>query len=417
MSLHAAASAERHDTPVAGTPAGTEAPAHRPSVAPAPKTRGRVLVVDDEPSTRRAIRMGVEASGYEVETAYDGTTALKLFTSGRPFDVVVSDVSMPNMDGVDLLREIRRTDYDIPVILVTGSPDDRCARDAVENGALMYLVKPLDFRLLDQMIAHAMQLHRLARIKRIAWEHLGVTGDRIGDRGALDGRFRAALEKLWIAFQPIVRWHDQSVVGYEALVRSDEETMRDPGSLIAAAERLGKTTLLGRTIRSRIAESIPNAPGDAMIFVNLHPEDLRDELLLSDADPLRPFAERIVLEITEREALDRIDDLSRRIDRLRFMGYRIAVDDLGAGYAGLNSFAQLKPWVVKIDMALVRGIDTDPVRYNIVRAVLSLCQEIGVQVIGEGVETEAERQTLGSLGCELQQGYMYARPARGFATA
>ena len=154
-----------------------------------------------------------------------------------------------------------------------------------------------------------------------------------------------------------------------------------------------------------------------MIFVNLHPEDLRDELLLSDADPLRPFAERIVLEITEREALDRIDDLSRRIDRLRFMGYRIAVDDLGAGYAGLNSFAQLKPWVVKIDMALVRGIDTDPVRYNIVRAVLSLCQEIGVQVIGEGVETEAERQTLGSLGCELQQGYKYARPARGFATA
>ena len=106
MSLHAAASAERHDTPVAGTPAGTEAPAHRPSVAPAPKTRGRVLVVDDEPSTRRAIRMGVEASGYEVETAYDGTTALKLFTSGRPYDVVVSDVSMPNMDGVDLLASL-----------------------------------------------------------------------------------------------------------------------------------------------------------------------------------------------------------------------------------------------------------------------------------------------------------------------
>ncbi len=91
------------------------------------------------------------------------------------------------------------------------------------------------------------------------------------------------------------------------------------------------------------------------------------------------------------------------------------MDDLGAGYAGLSSFAELKPAVVKLDASLTHDIDKSPIRRKIVQAVRSLCVEMGVELVAEGVETEEERQTLGFLGCRYQQGFLYARPGRGFA--
>ncbi len=99
----------------------------------------------------------------------------------------------------------------------------------------------------------------------------------------------------------------------------------------------------------------------------------------------------MVLEITERAALDRIHELQSRVTRLRALGYRIAIDDLGAGYAGLTSFAQLEPEVVKVDMSLVRGIDSSAVKQKLVRSIIALCTELGIQLVAEGIETPAER--------------------------
>ena len=102
---------------------------------------------------------------------------------------------------------------------------------------------------------------------------------------------------------------------------------------------------------------------------------------------------------------------SRRLDS------EIAIDDLGAGYAGLSSFTQLEPDVAKLDMSLVRGIDTDTRRRSIVRSMKQLCSELGILVVAEGVETVAERDTLDDLGCDLLQGYLFAKPCRGFEAA
>ena len=102
--------------------------------------------------------------------------------------------------------------------------------------------------------------------------------------------------------------------------------------------------------------------------------------------------------------------------RLRKFGYRIAIDDLGAGYAGLTSFAQLEPEVVKVDMSLVRGIDSSPVKQKLVRSIIALCTELGIQLVAEGIETPAERDTLVGLGGDLCQGYLFAKPGRGFPT-
>jgi EAL domain-containing protein (putative c-di-GMP-specific phosphodiesterase class I) len=109
--------------------------------------------------------------------------------------------------------------------------------------------------------------------------------------------------------------------------------------------------------------------------------------------------------------------VTSRVARLRDIGFRIAVDDIGAGYAGLSSIAQLEPDVVKIDMAMVRHIDVEPTKQKLVSAMAKLCQEMNVRVIAEGVETTAERDTLAALGCDLMQGYFFARPSLPFPEA
>jgi EAL domain-containing protein (putative c-di-GMP-specific phosphodiesterase class I) len=124
-----------------------------------------------------------------------------------------------------------------------------------------------------------------------------------------------------------------------------------------------------------------------------------------------------VLEITERASLERISDVRGRIRKLRDLGYRIAVDDLGAGYAGLSSFSQLEPDIAKLDMSLVRGIDSSPRKASIVRSMISVCKgELGTQVVCEGVETEKERDALAGLGAELLQGYLFGKPGPRFRT-
>ena len=107
----------------------------------------------------------------------------------------------------------------------------------------------------------------------------------------------------------------------------------------------------------------------------------------------------------------------QRIDKLRGLGYRIAVDDLGAGYAGLASFARLRPDVVKLDMSLVRALDTDPIRRKLVGSLTRASHDLGIQVVAEGIETEAERDAVAALEVDLLQGYLLGRPARAFASA
>ncbi len=114
--------------------------------------------------------------------------------------------------------------------------------------------------------------------------------------------------------------------------------------------------------------------------------------------------------MTERAALHGLGDIPGCLKKLRSLGYRVAVDDLGAGYAGLTSVLQLEPEVIKLDMTLVRGIDTEAPRQSIVRSMVYLCQELGMNVVAEGVETAEERDALAAIGCPLLQGYWFAPP-------
>ena len=230
----------------------------------------------------------------------------------------------------------------------------------------------------------------------------------------MEARFAAALGSLSIVTQPIVSSHSSTVLAYETLVRTEEPTLRNPEILFDVAERIDRTIDLGRAIRRLVAALIPSAPEAAQVFVNLHPSDLGDDELFASDGLLTPYARRVVLEITERAALDEIRALPKRIARLRELGFRIAIDDLGAGYAGLSSFAALEPDVIKADMSLVRGIEASPIKQKLIGAIATLANDLRMHFVAEGIETPAERDCVVSLGAHALQGFLFARPGRGF---
>lgn len=375
--------------------------------------RPRVLVVDDEEALLRAIARTLEQRGFEVWAAPDGDTALRLLQEQR-FDAVLTDIMMPGMTGISLLRAVRERDLEASVVLMTGAPGVESAVAALQYGACGYLTKPTPPDEMARTVRRAVDLTRLARAKRDSFRLLGTGQAEAGDRAGLEVTLDRALNTLWIAYQPIVDARNGALAGYEALLRSNEPALPHPGAVLDAAERLSRLDDVGRTVRRKAPAPMSSTPPHALLFVNLHASDLNDETLSSPSVPLSAMAPRVVLEITERASLDGVTDLRDKVSRLRAMGFRIAVDDLGAGYAGLTSFAQLEPEFVKIDMSLVRDVDKNPIKQKIVRSLSSLCKEMGIIVVAEGIETTEERDVIIELGCDLLQGFLLAKPGRPF---
>lgn len=374
--------------------------------------RGHVLIVDDEPALLRGLARVLGSRGYDVTTAQNGAEAQRTFAHGH-FDLVLTDISMPECDGLQLLQQVRNTDTDIPVVLITGEPSVGTAVKALECGAFHYLTKPVDPKTLDEVVDKAVCLRRMTLMKRQAADLLSRHRAH-ADLQQLQLNFTRALDTLWMAFQPIVHAQSGLVFGYEALLRSAEPTLPHPGAVLDAAEQLNQLDRLGRAIRGSSARPMLDAPSDAALFVNLHTTDLLDPELVSKAAPLSSIAHRVVLEVTERSSIEKISDVRERVGELRRMGFRIAVDDLGAGYAGLTSFALLEPEIVKLDMSLVRDVHKSATRRKLIHSMSALCHDMGMLVVGEGVETVEERDTLIDLGCDLLQGYLFAKPGKPF---
>ncbi len=373
----------------------------------------RVLLAEDEDALRMAITRVLLRAGFDVFEAADGHAALAALDEAE-FDVVVSDINMPGEDGIALLREVTRRDLDLPVVLITGVPSLETAIQAVEHGAHHYLRKPLDHDELRAIVLRAARLHHLAHLKNEALTLTGLPGGRVADLGALEVAFDRAVDRLWIAYQPIVEAGSGVTFGHEALMRTEDDGFPNPGALLDAAERLARVDELSRTVRHLAVPSVVECLDGGNLFLNLHPRDLMDSQLFSRKTRLATIADRTVLEVTERATLEDVRDVRHRVDELRELGFRIAVDDLGAGYAGLTSFASLRPEFVKIDMSLVRSVDADPVRRKLIRSMTEVCHDMDIRVVAEGIETTRECEAVVDCGCDLLQGYLLARPGAPF---
>jgi EAL domain-containing protein (putative c-di-GMP-specific phosphodiesterase class I)/CheY-like chemotaxis protein len=373
---------------------------------------GRVLVVDDDAGIRRVCARVLGSEGWVVTVAEHGRAAIEeVAKAGTQFDCVLSDINMPELDGYGLVSELRHQDEDLPVLLMTGDPSLDGAVKALDHGAISYISKPFQHEALAAAVARAARRHGVARMRRRAESVARALYEP--DKQDLAARLSSALSRSWMAFQPICDVTGRRVFAYEALLRTDEESMRRTDILIATAERLNRVHELGRVVRSEVARVAAEAPSDALLFVNVHGLELDDEQLFAEDSPLSKIAHRVVLEITERTGLDEASGPTR-VAMLRKLGYRIAVDDLGAGYAALGALASLEPEIVKLDMSLVRDLDKQPKKRRLVAAIATLCRELGGKVVAEGVETTAERDVLVDSGIELIQGFLLAKPARGF---
>ncbi len=374
----------------------------------APSEKDLVVVVDDDQGVLRALERSL-ATEFAVETYNAAEPAMQRVKAGG-VSVVLSDIGMPGMSGLELLGAARELDPDLPFVLITGAPSLETATKAIERGVFRYLPKPVDGEEIALIVGQASQYRRLALLKREALELRGVPSTPRPCRETES--FRQALRELWVVFQPIVSVEGKSVYGYEALMRCAHPEFPSPAQLLAAAERADALNELGRTVRDHAARAASAGMDGALLFVNLHPQDLNDAALSDPSSPLVQIAQRVVLEITERASLAGIPQLQSRVAELRALGFRIAVDDLGAGYAGLTSFALLEPEIVKLDMSLTRGIDRSGVKQKLVGSIRMLCREMGITIVVEGVETAEERDTLVGLGCDLLQGHLFGYPER-----
>jgi EAL domain-containing protein (putative c-di-GMP-specific phosphodiesterase class I) len=373
-----------------------------------------VLVVDDDEALRDYYCKCLRQAGYQVEAAADGGQAVEVLAT-RTLQAIVSDINMPVYTGLEFLRAVRERDLDIPVILVTGQPDVETAAEAVEYGAFRYLQKPVEPSLLLETVRRACEMHRVSKLRREAWELFGKQGRQLGDRASLEARYQVALSTLFLEFQPIVRPSERHVFGYEAFVRSAEPALQRPEELFDAAWRLGQVHALARATRKCFAEAVTSAPPDALLLLRVHPEELNDNELWSSEGALSPVARRVVLEISERSQLDCVSGLKTRLRRLREMGFRMALDNLGGGDSALGGFSRIEPEFVKLDSSLVKGIHSSERALSIVQGLTAICSDtLDIVVIADGVETGKEQEALSLLGVSVLQGPRFGAPKPGF---
>ena len=357
----------------------------------------------------------LESAGYHVVGCGSGNDAL-MALANQSFDVIIADIQMAGTGGLELLRTVRDRELELPVVLVTSEPSIQSASKAVEYGAFRYLIKPVPAAELCAVVGRAASLGQLIRSRQESLVEVDSGKFEVGDRTGADALLDRALSSLWLAYQPIVRALDSTLFAYEALLRTDETLLPDAAAMLDAAERTESLHDLGRAVRGRIVTDTRTIAGGPFYFVNLHAEELRDPTLYLSDSAFSVLAPRIVLEITERMSLDHLPDVSDRITRLRALGFQIALDDLGAGYAGLASFARLEPEYVKLDMSLVRNVHQNPTQQKIIRSMVHLCHDMGRQLIAEGVERIEERNTLVDLDVDLLQGHLFAKPGKPFPT-
>jgi EAL domain-containing protein (putative c-di-GMP-specific phosphodiesterase class I) len=230
-------------------------------------------------------------------------------------------------------------------------------------------------------------------------------------------------ERVVTSYQPILRMQEGTIMGFEALSRGPRVSGLDSASALFDAAKLhGLRVELDRLCRKRALLSSGRIPSTAKIFVNTLPATMRDpqfrdKALIDFLDKAQVAPSRIVIEITEQEVIENHAIFRDTMDYFKALGMSFAVDDVGAGYSGLDTIAKLRPGYLKIDIGLVRDVHVIPVNRQMVKALIALGHGIDAKVIAEGIENEEEAQILRALGVDYGQGYHLARPDAGLEPA
>ena len=238
--------------------------------------------------------------------------------------------------------------------------------------------------------------------------------DELYELEALDAIIDNAL--LSAHFQPIIDFRTLSYVGFEGLIRGPlGSPWQAPQQLFAAAERHGRRRRLESACRATVINAFARQQLPGKLFINSSPDCLDDDFIgngRSD-DLLRQTGispGRVVIELTENQRINDYPDIHRVLAHYRSQGYRIAIDDLGEGFANLRMWSEIHPDYVKIDRHFIDGIAQDKLKHHFVKAIQNLAESCSATVIAEGIENEDDRLAVRDLGITLGQGYLVAMP-------
>lgn len=216
-----------------------------------------------------------------------------------------------------------------------------------------------------------------------------------------------------MAFQPIVDVRSREVFAYEALVRGLDGS--GAGQVLSQVSE-GNRYRFDQACRVKAVRLAAQLGIACYVSINFLPNAVYEpatciRATLEAAQKYQFPTNKLIFEVTENERVVDKDHLKRIVQEYRRRGFKTAIDDFGAGYAGLNLLAEFQPDIIKIDMELVRDIDSNPVRHAILQGILGVCKVLSIEVIAEGVETVPEYHTLRALGIHYFQGYLFAKPA------
>jgi EAL domain-containing protein (putative c-di-GMP-specific phosphodiesterase class I) len=381
-----------------------------------------VLVIDDNEVNLALLDRILRGAGVaEVHCIQDPLLAVERCRVLGP-DLVLLDLHMPHLDGFGVLQalqaELAPDDF-LPVIVLTGDATDTTRVRALDAGAKDFLTKPFDRIEVLQRARNLLQTRALyegiqrdrRRLEAALERELEAQRRLEAERALRRERVADVLERgaLHMVFQPIVALTTGRTIGVEALARFDAEPQRTPDLWFDEAAGVGLGVDLELAAISAALAQVDALPPGLLLSVNASPAAAMDPRFV---EVLRPFASpQLVLELTEHQRVADYGALLAAIGDLRAEGVKIAVDDAGAGYAGLQQILDLQPEVIKLDLALTRGVDVDPVRRSLAAALVTFAGETGATLIAEGIETAGELTALQDLGVHWGQGYHLARPA------
>jgi EAL domain-containing protein (putative c-di-GMP-specific phosphodiesterase class I)/DNA-binding response OmpR family regulator len=223
--------------------------------------------------------------------------------------------------------------------------------------------------------------------------------------------------QLSCVYQPIVSLDDYSVMGYELLARGPVQSrLHRPDVLFEVAQREGRVAELDRACRLMAARAGATLPPGLVRFINTEPMSIfshsHSDLFVKEFVEATPEEVRgeTVVELSEKSVIDDMERMREVVRELRGQGFRVAIDDAGAGYSGLQTMVEMEPDFIKLDISLVRNIEHSVVKQKLVATLRDFCREAKITLVAEGIETRSQLDALLDMGLGFGQGFLFAHP-------
>jgi len=373
-----------------------------------------VLVVDDHPANVAFLRQLLVQQGLDrVYTETDARAVPGQLAEHKP-DLVLLDLRMPHVDGFAVLAQIQQfaAGSYLPVMVLTADTTLVARNRALAEGAQDFLTKPVDATEATLRIANLLQTRQLyAALRHINAPATTVPAEPSGDRAEILPRIQQVLHDKTITplFQPIQDLGTGATVGHEALARFPDPSVGGPARWFTDAFTVGLGVDLEWLAATSPLAYLDTAPPERFLAVNMSPATVLHVVEHQFCEP--DLFPRIVIELTEHVPVEDYPALHRALAPMRSRGARLSADDVGSGYAGFRHLLRLQPDIIKLDISLIAGIDRSHEQQALTRALLAFANDVGAQVIAEGIEEPDELSALQDLGVPWGQGYLLGRPA------